>query len=34
MPLTAAMRAVWDGMPPIDAVQQLMARPARAEHRT
>ena len=33
MPLTAAMRAVWDGMPPIDAVQQLMARPARAEHR-
>lgn len=33
MPLTAGMRAVWAGMPPIEALQQLMARPASAEHR-
>lgn len=32
MPLTAALRAVWEGTPAVDAVQRLMARPARAEH--
>lgn len=33
LPLTAAMKAVWEGLPPIDAVQKLMARPASKEHR-
>jgi len=33
MPLTEALLAIYEGLPPVEAVQMLMARPAAVEHR-